>query len=82
MWLLGIGGIHTSVFPSGHVAAAFSAAGGMCLFLPEHKWVGRFLAVLAVLIAIATVYGRYHYLADSLAGLLIAGAVFLIARGR
>jgi membrane-associated phospholipid phosphatase len=37
---------------------------------------------LAVLIAIATVYGRYHYLADSLAGLLIAGAVFLIARGR
>jgi membrane-associated phospholipid phosphatase len=82
MWLLGVGGIHTSVFPSGHVAAAFSAAGGMWLFLPEHKWVGRFLAVLAVLIAIATVYGRYHYLADSLAGLLIAGAVFLIARGR
>jgi membrane-associated phospholipid phosphatase len=81
LWLLGVGGIHTSVFPSGHVAAAFTAAGGMWLYLPEHKWVGRFLGILAVLIAIATVYGRYHYLADSLAGLLIAAAVILIARG-
>ncbi|MCU1338220.1 MAG: hypothetical protein JWO19_3801 [Bryobacterales bacterium] len=80
LWLLEKGGIHTSVFPSGHVAAAFSAAGGMLLFLREHKWVGRFLGVTAALIAVAAVYGRYHYLADAAAGLLMAGVAFLIAR--
>ena len=80
LWLLGKGGIHTSVFPSGHVAAAFSAAAGMWLFLPEHKWVGRFLGVTAALIAVATVYGRYHYFADAAAGLLMAGVAVLIAR--
>jgi membrane-associated phospholipid phosphatase len=80
LWLLGTGGIHTSVFPSGHVAAAFSAAAGMWLFLPEYKWVGRLLGVTAVLVAVATVHGRYHYLVDAVAGLLMAGAAFLIAR--
>jgi membrane-associated phospholipid phosphatase len=79
LWLLGVGGIHTSVFPSAHVAAAFSAAAGMRLFLPEHKWVGRTLGVIAVLIALGTVYGRYHYLADVAAGLLMAGIASLLA---
>lgn len=82
LWLLGKGGIHTSVFPSGHVAAAFSAAAGMWLFLPEHKWVGRLLCVTAVLVAVATVYGRYHYLVDAIAGLLMVGAALLITRAR
>jgi membrane-associated phospholipid phosphatase len=80
LWLLGMGGIHTSVFPSGHVAAAFSTAAGMWVFLPEHKWVGRVLGVTAVLIAVATVYGRYHYLADAAAGLLMAAVALLTAR--
>ena len=71
-WLLGGYGIHTSVFPSAHVSGAFSAAFGMVRALPEHPWVGRFLLVMAVLIATATVYGRYHYLADALAGFLLA----------
>jgi membrane-associated phospholipid phosphatase len=78
LWLLGNCGIHTSVFPSAHVAAAFSAAFGMRRTLPEHKWVGRFLFVMALLIAVATVYGRYHYFADALAGLSMAvGALAL-----
>jgi membrane-associated phospholipid phosphatase len=78
LWLLGNAGIHTSVFPSAHVAAAFSAAFAMWRTLPEHKWVGRFLFVMALLIAIATVYGRYHYLADAMAGLSMAfGALAL-----
>ena len=71
-WMLGNYGIHTSVFPSAHVAGAFSAAFGMQLALPERRWVSRFLFATAVLIAIATVYGRYHYLADGLAGLTMA----------
>lgn len=71
-WMLGGYGIHTSVFPSAHVSGAFSAAFGMIRVLPEHPWVGRFLLVMAVLIATATVYGRYHYAADALAGFAIS----------
>jgi membrane-associated phospholipid phosphatase len=40
----------------------------------------RVLGVMAVLIAVATVYGRYHYLADVTAGFLIAGMALLITR--
>ena len=71
-WLLGGYGIHTSVFPSAHVAGSFSAAWASIRLLPEHRWVGRFLLMLAVLIATATVYGRYHYLADALAGFAVS----------
>jgi membrane-associated phospholipid phosphatase len=79
-WMLGGYGIHTSVFPSAHVAGAFSAFFGMRLALPERKSIARFLLVMAILIATATVYGRYHYLADALAGLAMAVLAFLIAR--
>lgn len=82
LWLLGNCGIHTSVFPSAHVAAAFSAAFGMWRTLPEHKWVGRFLFVMALLIALATVYGRYHYFADALAGLSMAFAALALTMAR
>jgi membrane-associated phospholipid phosphatase len=34
--------------------------------------------VIAFLIAIATVYGRYHYIADALAGLLMAAFAIVI----
>jgi membrane-associated phospholipid phosphatase len=71
-WMLGRYGIHTSVFPSAHVAGAFSAAFGMRLALPEKKWVSQALGVIAVLIAIATVYGRYHYVGDAAAGFVVA----------
>ncbi len=66
--LVGNWGIHTSVFPSAHVAGAFSAAFAMMRVLPENRWAGRLLVVMAVMIATATVYGRYHYLVDVLAG--------------
>ena len=72
LWMLGNYGIHTSVFPSAHVAGAFAAAFGIRQAMPAHKWVTRFLSVIAILIAIATVYGRYHYMADAAAGLLMA----------
>jgi membrane-associated phospholipid phosphatase len=76
LWMLGNYGIHTSVFPSAHVAGAFAAAFGAMRTLSERPWVSRFLLVTASLIAIATVYGRYHYLADALAGLLVALVAF------
>jgi membrane-associated phospholipid phosphatase len=46
------------------------------LVLPDRWCVSRFLLLIASLISIATVYGRYHYLADALAGLLVALVAF------
>jgi membrane-associated phospholipid phosphatase len=69
---LGNYGIHTSVFPSAHVAGAFAAAFGAFRTLPERRWVGRLLLTIACLIAVATIYGRYHYIADAVAGLAVA----------
>jgi membrane-associated phospholipid phosphatase len=82
LWLLGGWGIHTSVFPSAHVSGAFSAALAMRRLLPEKPWAWRFLMALAVLIALATVYGRYHYLVDALAGVGVALAAFAATRPR
>lgn len=78
--LLGGYGIHTSVFPSAHVAGAFSAAFGMMRALPEKKWVGRFLLVMAILISTSTIYGRYHYAVDAVAGLGLAAVAAGLAR--
>lgn len=72
IWILNRGDIQTSVFPSGHVTAAFSAAFGMILALPERPWFGRLLLINSFLILVATVYGRYHYAVDGLAGLAIS----------
>lgn len=77
LWMLGNYGIHTSCFPSAHVAAAFSAAFGMRRALPERQWVSRSLLIVACMIALATVYGRYHYAADAAAGFAVA--VFAVA---
>jgi membrane-associated phospholipid phosphatase len=75
LWMLGNYGIHTSVFPSAHVAGALSTAFGFRLAMPEDKCLNRSLFVIAVLIAIATIYGRYHYLADATCGAVIACTV-------
>ena len=75
--LLGGYGIHTSVFPSAHVAGAFAAAFAMLRLLPERRWVGRMLLGLAVSITTATIYGRYHYAADALAGFAISVGAYL-----
>ncbi len=79
VWILDRYDIQTSVFPSGHVTAAFSAALGMLLAFPQRKRFGAGLLVLAIAIALTTVYGRYHYLVDGVAGLLIAIAAGCIS---
>ena len=71
-FLLGGYGIHTSVFPSAHVSGAFAAAFGVRRALPEKPWVWRSLLAMAVLIATATVYGRYHYVVDAVAGFAVS----------
>jgi membrane-associated phospholipid phosphatase len=77
-FLLGGYGIHTSVFPSAHVSGAFAAAFGVMRALPEKPWVWRSLLATAVLIAMATVYGRYHYVVDAVAGFAVSGVALAL----
>ena len=72
LWILNRGDIQTSVFPSGHVTVAFSAAFAMLLALPENRRAGFTLLGIAILVLVNTVYGRYHYAADGLAGLAVS----------
>jgi membrane-associated phospholipid phosphatase len=70
--LVGGYGIHSSVFPSAHVSSAFAAAWGLWRFLPEHRAVGWVALTYASVVSIATVYGRYHYGVDALAGIVVS----------
>ena len=72
LWMLGRVGIHTSVFPSAHVSGAFGVAFALLRGLPDHPAIGLGFAALASSIALATVYGRYHYLVDAVAGIGIS----------
>ena len=72
LYIVGGYGIHSSVFPSAHVSSAFSAAWGLLTTIPEKRWIGWTMAAYAVLVSLATVYGRYHYGADVLAGFSVS----------
>ncbi|MGA8026862.1 MAG: phosphatase PAP2 family protein [Bryobacteraceae bacterium] len=77
--------IHVGVFPSAHVSSAFSSAWAMFLLLPKRKSFGWGLLCYALSVSVATVYGRYHYAADVLAGFgisLLAAGLCLWFRGR
>ena len=72
VWILDRLDISTSVFPSGHVAVAFSSAFGIKRALPgDHKLFTFFLG-LACSVYLATIYGRYHYAVDGLASIVIS----------
>jgi membrane-associated phospholipid phosphatase len=78
--ILGKYGIHSSVFPSAHVSAAFSCAWGLLMAMPDRRRFGAIVAIYASLVAVATIYGRYHYATDALAGLSISLLAFLAVR--
>lgn len=77
VWLLDHCDISTSVFPSGHVAVAFSSALGLLRAIPEHRWVWLSFLAAAVVVFTATIYGRYHYAADGLASIAISVLAWL-----
>jgi membrane-associated phospholipid phosphatase len=80
LWLVGTYGIHSSVFPSAHVSSAFSAAWGLHATLPQRPWIGRWMAIYGLSVAVATVYGRYHYAADAVTGIVLSLAAILAMR--
>lgn len=79
VWLLDHLDISTSVFPSGHVAVAFSSALGMMRAVPRRKLLWLPVLGMALLIFVATIYGRYHYAADGLASIAIAAAAWWLS---
>jgi membrane-associated phospholipid phosphatase len=73
-WILKHGSIHATSFPSAHVASAFATA---LVLIRYASPMGIVFLVLAVLISLGAVIGRYHYALDVLLGAAVALAVFL-----
>ncbi|HEX4594613.1 MAG TPA: phosphatase PAP2 family protein [Bryobacteraceae bacterium] len=85
LWIVSGYGIHSSVFPSAHVSSAYSAAWALLWLLPDKRRFGWGMLVYAASVAVATVYGRYHYAVDAVAGLgvsVIAALILLLALRR
>ena len=72
-WLLQHGSIHAISFPSAHVASAFAIALVLLRYAPL---IGVVFLVVAILISLGAVVGRYHYVLDVLLGAATALAVF------
>ena len=68
--------VQANTIPSGHVAGAVAA--GLAL-MPVSVWMGALLLTSALVIAVAAVAGRYHYLVDCAAGAAVAGVVWIAA---
>lgn len=77
-WLLDHMDISTGVFPSGHVAVAFSCAFGLLSVMPGRRKIWLTAFAVASLIYIATIYGRYHYAVDGLSSITIAALAWWI----
>jgi hypothetical protein len=65
LWILGWGSIHANTCPSAHVASTMACAFVLVGLAPQ---VGVWFLLAAVLIALGTVFGRYHYGADAVLG--------------
>jgi membrane-associated phospholipid phosphatase len=74
--LLAAGSAWGTAFPSSHVAVAVVAAGSAW---SASKRLGAVLLPGAALLALATVYGQFHYAVDALAGAGLGGLVLLLS---
>jgi hypothetical protein len=75
--ILNRGSIQVNTIPSGHAAGAVATALAVSDAMPL---AGVMFLLLAAAIVAATVLGRYHYLVDSLLGILVAVAAWLMYR--
>ena len=76
LWVLDRLSVQACVFPSAHAAAVTATALAVRAYLPR---LGILFCIAALSVAVATVYGRYHYAADALAGVLVGVAAFMIS---
>ena len=76
-WLLDHYSVQACLFPSGHVAAVTAVALAVRKHAPR---LGALFLFLAASVALATVYGRYHYTADAVAGALVGVAAYHVSK--
>jgi membrane-associated phospholipid phosphatase len=69
--------VQACLFPSGHAAAVTATALAVRAYRPR---LGILFCIAALSVAAATVYGRYHYMADTVAGVLVGVVAFLVTR--
>jgi hypothetical protein len=77
LWVLDHFSVQACLFPSAHAAAVTATALAVRAYMPR---LGILFCTAALSVAAATVYGRYHYLADTLAGVLVGVAAFVVTR--
>jgi membrane-associated phospholipid phosphatase len=70
-----VGSIQVNTFPSAHAAGSIAVALAVASAIPS---AGVVFLVLGLGITIATVLGRYHYLADSVLGVAVGTVAWLI----
>jgi len=68
------GHVHGAAFPSAHVAGSTVAILASWRY---RRWLFWICLPFFICMCVATVYGRYHYVADVLAGLAVGGMGFL-----
>jgi membrane-associated phospholipid phosphatase len=68
LWVLGRASIQANTVPSGHAATATAVALAVGAAMPEARAI---LLVISASIVVATVVGRYHFVLDSVAGVLV-----------
>ena len=68
--------IHGGCMPSSHVAAALVSLAYIFRF--NRRW-GRITMPLVAVLCLGTVWGRYHYLSDVIAGMVVAVFVLWLA---
>ena len=61
-----------AAFPSSHVAVALCTVYFSFLYLPRLRYLHLFTSIL---LCISTVYGRYHYVVDVVAGVAVAAVL-------
>jgi membrane-associated phospholipid phosphatase len=66
--------IRVNTFPSGHAAVSLAIALGVIGVMPA---TGVVLLLLAATVSLACIVGRYHYVIDVVAGVLLALGVWL-----
>jgi len=73
--LIDLAGIHGAAMPSSHVAVALVV---LVYAYRHHRILHYILSPLIISLFVATVYGRFHYVSDVVAGLLVGGVSILI----
>jgi membrane-associated phospholipid phosphatase len=76
LWLLNRLSVQACLFPSAHAAAVTATALAVRAYRPR---LGVLFCIAALSVAVATVYGRYHYAADAAAGVLVGVVAFAVS---